>query len=743
MATYNLPDYIQTPPDKYVETINIKQGLYIPRITIKKGSHQNIGQVTIIEKYGEPLRKQLIEMGIPKTCLFYAKLHKQSEEDPILNIFLHNGSLCSLTNSIEIVCKGNGELTPRLKWWNPKDTYDTLKNYQFTLNALKEVLLPDDSAWILKDNAYHTEEYTRFRHINREITLRYTNRPAEDIFRFYQAICYSSAYPSGKADNEKKYAGYSPQKDVFDIWYTKTQNNLNEAYKFLTELTSIGDEQNNLSLPPASHEGKDACYENLLTRYNEIYKVCEKADTQNGNASYRELFFARLLSDGIFYRGNEAIVFDIIKALFPGNNFIPDSASQGHTFLQTLLTKSSYGSCSILSTEPIHIPEKSGFRTYATPYKIGGNEYYISSQWGWDTQALKANKVIRNLWEHSYVTDEVKQRLIQLYEEWAQKDKKKAKSDMDTENNTETEHSKNPRNLIYFGAPGTGKSYLLKKKADKFLTEHVERVTFHPEYTYFDFVGSYKPMMEGENIKYAFEPGPFARVLKKALSDPDKQYLLIIEEINRARVAAVFGDMFQLLDRDSNGQSEYFITPSKDLIKYLTTDDEDGEGITIPNNRLYLPSNFYIWATMNSADQGVFPMDTAFKRRWSFNYIPIDNGKKNESILSPVEKRWYELRQHINELLQEASINEDKQMGIYFLSKSELSSMESFKQAFAEKVIMYLYEDAARHHRSHIFKHNNPRYSTLTEKFNGTPDSIFNTPKQQDSGTQETANDNS
>ncbi|MBQ4594315.1 MAG: AAA family ATPase [Akkermansia sp.] len=764
MITYNLPDYIQTPPDKYVETINIKQGLSIPRITIKKGSHQNIGQVTIIEKYGEPLRKQLIEMGIPKECLFYAKLHNQSNEDPILNIFLHNGSPCSLTNSIEIVCKGNGEFTPRLKWWNTKDTYDTLKNYQFTLNALKEVLLPDDSAWILKDNAYHTEEYTRFRHINREITLRYTNRPAEDIFRFYQAICYSNAYPSGKEDNEKKYAVYSPQKDVFDIWYAKTQNNLNEAYKFLTELTSIGDKQNELSLPPASYEGKDACYKNLLTRYNEIYKVCEKADTQNGNASYRELLFARLLSDGIFYRGNEAIVFDIIRALFPGNNFIPDSASQGHTFLQTLLTKSSYGSCSILSTEPIPIPGKSGFRTYATPYKIVGNEYYISSQWGWDTQALKASKVIRNLWEHSYVTEEVKQRLIQLYEEWAQKDKKKAKSDMDTENNTETEQDSsnnfsNTRNLIYFGAPGTGKSYLLNEKAKGFessqsgttvtecgLTEYVERVTFHTEYTYFDFVGSYKPMMEGQNIKYAFEPGPFARVLKKALSNPGKDYLLIIEEINRARVAAVFGDMFQLLDRNKNGQSEYFITPAKDLLAYLTTEEKDEasniiqQRAELEGGKLRLPANMYIWATMNSADQGVFPMDTAFKRRWSFKYVGIDESEKN--IRGNCAEEWKTLRKRINQLLQEAGINEDKQLGPFFLKETELEDTATFKEAFSEKVIMYLFEDAARHHRSHIFKSANLRYSALTDEFNGTPDSIFNTPKQQDSNTQKSGGGN-
>lgn len=325
---------------------------------------------------------------------------------------------------------------------------------------------------------------------------------------------------------------------------------------------------------------------------------------------------------------------------------------------------------------------------------------------------------------------------------------------------TETQYKKiqhmstKERNLIYFGAPGTGKSYLLNKEAKKFestqsgtqvtecgLTEYVERVTFHPEYTYFDFVGSYKPMMDGENIKYAFEPGPFARVLKKALSDPDKQYLLIIEEINRARVAAVFGDMFQLLDRNPNGQSEYFITPAKDLLAYLTTEEKDEEDNIIQQRaelageKLSLPANMFIWATMNSADQGVFPMDTAFKRRWSFKYVGIDDSEDDNK--GNCAEEWKTLRKRINQLLQEAGINEDKQLGPFFLKASELEDEETFLKAFSEKVIMYLFEDAARHHRSHIFKSTNLRYSALTKEFNGTPDSIFNTPKQQNSTTSE------
>ena len=253
-------------------------------------------------------------------------------------------------------------------------------------------------------------------------------------------------------------------------------------------------------------------------------------------------------------------------------------------------------------------------------------------------------------------------------------------------------------------------------------------------------------MMEGQNIKYAFEPGPFARVLKKALSNPGKDYLLIIEEINRARVAAVFGDMFQLLDRNKNGQSEYFITPAKDLLAYLTTEEKDEAGNIIQQRaeleggKLRLPANMFIWATMNSADQGVFPMDTAFKRRWSYKYVGIDEAEKN--IKGNCAEEWKELRKRINQLLQEAGINEDKQLGPFFLKETELEDTATFKEAFAEKVIMYLFEDAARHHRSHIFKSANLRYSALTDEFNGTPDSIFNTPKQQDSNTQKSGGGN-
>ena len=283
------------------------------------------------------------------------------------------------------------------------------------------------------------------------------------------------------------------------------------------------------------------------------------------------------------------------------------------------------------------------------------------------------------------------------------------------------------RNYIVFGAPGTGKSFYFSQliEENELFADKYERVTFHPEYSYFDFVGSYKPVMEEkdgvEQIVYRFEAGPFARVLKKALSKDsiinEVPYLLMIEEINRARVAAVFGDMFQLLDRNEKGESVYPISPARDLLTYLTTNNEDGEAVELKNGKIYIPSNMYIWATMNSADQGVYPMDTAFKRRWCFEYVDIDNKEDVLKNGSAICKEWNEIRKKINGLMQNAGINEDKQMGAFFVSQKELQDAVSFIASFKSKVIMYLYEDAAKHKRMAVFREPQKRYSELCRDF--------------------------
>jgi len=309
------------------------------------------------------------------------------------------------------------------------------------------------------------------------------------------------------------------------------------------------------------------------------------------------------------------------------------------------------------------------------------------------------------------------------------------------------------RNRIVFGAPGTGKSFVLEEDRKKLLGKNnitdYERVTFHPDYSYANFVGTYKPVPFNDNgedkITYKFSPGPFMRVYVKAQKNINtacvKPFLLIIEEINRANVAAVFGDIFQLLDRAEDESSEYSIHVSEDIKRYLA---DELNGVEDDYEKIRIPSNMFIWATMNSADQGVFPMDTAFKRRWDFTYIGIDDNeaelidktvKLGKSHDHKVE--WNSLRKAINDFLAESSINEDKQLGPYFISKkilvpksgTEIDSDE-FIEIFKNKVIMYLFEDAAKLKRKELFQGcigSNKRFSEICKQFDLYGVQIFHT----------------
>lgn len=324
-----------------------------------------------------------------------------------------------------------------------------------------------------------------------------------------------------------------------------------------------------------------------------------------------------------------------------------------------------------------------------------------------------------------------------------------------------------PRNLIYFGAPGTGKSYELNKLAvgidgepGCFDKANVTRVTFHPDYTYAQFVGCYKPYSEAkeqgdepaskveEKIAYRFVPGPFLETYIKAVQNPDVNHLLVIEEINRANPAATFGDIFQLLDRKSNGASEYEVAvpvEMRNCLKLLlpgyAAEDRTGDPTKLFSEqmrlkgeceRLCLPSNMYIWATMNSADQGVFPMDTAFKRRWDFRYMGINDGSaKIDGIAVPVGiptrmVSWDGLRRGINKVLLDAGVNEDKLLGPFFVSLSRLRDTVHFTQTFMDKVLLYLFEDAAKTKKSKVFSHEgNATYSDICEDFKARGELAF------------------
>lgn len=393
-------------------------------------------------------------------------------------------------------------------------------------------------------------------------------------------------------------------------------------------------------------------------------------------------------------------------------------------------------------------------------------------------------------------------------------------------------------NRIVFGAPGTGKSHRLELDS-KCFGNNVERVTFHPSYSYANFVGTYKPTMTrndldwltddekkkviailqdksktaqekydllydkfkgegltrlpillgiytdevfktkkvdgtdtdntvernhgkairpylnlqpgngGKEISYEYVPGPFMRIYTQAINYPEEKYLLLIEEINRANVAAVFGDVFQLLDRKS-GVSEYPIATSEDIKVFLMNNLECLKGKRIDEfsdeeSRLYqemrIPNNMFIWATMNSADQGVFPMDTAFKRRWEFEYIGVDDeAKEVEKYIIPIGDKdhrryvkWNDLRERINDILSsdDCKVNEDKLLGPFFISKSMLESAcekeDRFIKAFESKVIMYLFEDVMKMRPANIFKGHKGKmiFSEICKTFEEKGEGLF------------------
>lgn len=287
-------------------------------------------------------------------------------------------------------------------------------------------------------------------------------------------------------------------------------------------------------------------------------------------------------------------------------------------------------------------------------------------------------------------------------------------------------------NTIFYGAPGTGKSHSLDKKSQKF--DFLERVTFYPEYSHDDFIGCFMPCMsyvQGDTTKYiladgtpakipgkpipyyTYVPGPFTNALVTALNNPDKNVLLIVEELNRANAAYVFGEVFQLLDRKDSGESKYSITISNEYSEYLSSEIKTYS----KGQKIKIPANLTICATMNSADQGVNPLDSAFKRRWNFQYIPIDFSKSNhkdyEIDYAKKKVTWEVFATTINEQLKGKDINEDKHLGQYFITETEI--VDSYK--FASKILLYLFDDVLKFNRRGFFK-NYKTFSDLLTAFN-------------------------
>lgn len=262
-------------------------------------------------------------------------------------------------------------------------------------------------------------------------------------------------------------------------------------------------------------------------------------------------------------------------------------------------------------------------------------------------------------------------------------------------------------NILLYGVPGCGKSYTIKTEyCDD--DDHMERAVFHPDYTYSDFVGQILPRVDEGHIEYRFEPGPFTRILKKAVETPDESFYLVVEEINRGNAPAIFGDIFQLLDRDESGCSEYGVS-NENISNHIYGD---------ATTKIKIPGNLFVLATMNTSDQNVFTLDTAFKRRWTMRMIEnnIDACEYADHQICAWGITWGAFARTINQKIIELGennlSNEDNRLGAYFVREADLNDAERF----GEKILMYLWNDAFKFDHDKVFK---AEYRTLDELIAG------------------------
>lgn len=282
-------------------------------------------------------------------------------------------------------------------------------------------------------------------------------------------------------------------------------------------------------------------------------------------------------------------------------------------------------------------------------------------------------------------------------------------------------------NILFYGVPGCGKSYSVEQMYESQVTNNQckVRVVFHPDYTYSDFVGQVMPVLEKvtksdgteeEKLQYKFVPGPFTRILDVAYANHQEKCLLIIEELNRGNAPAIFGEIFQLLDRNDDGSSKYAIYNS-DIANEVHKDK------LCP---IKLPPNLTIVATMNTSDQNVFTMDTAFQRRWQMKHIPnrFTGECLNEKTINHVAKHlpnseisWGVFAQTINKKMHTANLGfggtEDKSLGVYFATDNDLDDAERF----AEKVLKYLWDDAFKLGRKELFNDCSQGLSAVIEAY--------------------------
>lgn len=294
------------------------------------------------------------------------------------------------------------------------------------------------------------------------------------------------------------------------------------------------------------------------------------------------------------------------------------------------------------------------------------------------------------------------------------------------------------RQVIYYGAPGTGKSHKIKEilAGQNIQKENIFRTTFHPDSDYSTFVGAYKPTrgkkplyglngsttvrmqedgkpLNEETITYNFIPQAFLNAYIRSYQTTDNVYL-IIEEINRGNCAQIFGDLFQLLDRDAEGKSEYTIKADTDLKAYLEeTLGTDNEGIK--DGEICLPSNLYIYATMNTSDQSLFPIDSAFKRRWDWEYEPIKYKNTDWVIDINGEKfSWVSFQRIVNSRILASTNSEDKMLGDFFVNPHNKIITDTL---FLNKILFYLWNDVCKDGEGEIFKTSEEKEVSFSELY--------------------------
>lgn len=349
-----------------------------------------------------------------------------------------------------------------------------------------------------------------------------------------------------------------------------------------------------------------------------------------------------------------------------------------------------------------------------------------------------------------------------------QADKELLKKDFSSVSQSATTFT-SPEQIIFYGVPGSGKSHEIKHKLEneyKIPEQQqdvfVERTVFHPEYTNADFIGQIMPKLVQGKTDFVFKPGPFTSILKKALCDSQNRYVLVIEEINRGNAAAIFGELFQLLDRIDDaskttshngslntygkGWSEYFVMNSE-INNYIRDSDDtfDGKALDIngihfsANTGIRLPPNLSILATMNTSDQNVFTLDNAFQRRWDMKLIENvfgdteeETNQRNAFVDSAKQITWEKFQTAINikigKMSEDAGLSsmEDKRLGCWFV-KAEKQGNDYIisKDLFAEKVLKYLWDDAFKFCREKVFN-GYTNLESLTRDFKGDKEfSVF------------------